>query len=176
MKTIKQKKSGILQTVFAFVFLLTALMFSNIITSQTIKSIDDQLKELKSGNLKSDINEAQKIESLYYNFNPGLIINRDGLKKSSVSDPIVLDLNISDISGLYKRNPEFATIEMIRVNVESGNDIVALKLASLNGFKSLKYVVFQCGFNCNSDYVKTTLITGTPSQKLSVLYLVSIPE
>lgn len=176
MKTIKQKKSVILQTVFAFVFLLSALMLSNTVNSQTVKSMDDRIKELKSGELKSYSNEAQKLESLYYDFNPGLVINSNGLKKNDVSDPVVIDVNISDISGLYKNDSKFGTIEMIRINVESKENIVALNPEKLNGFKSLKYIVFQCGFNCNSEFVKTNLITGPTSQNLSVLYLVSIPE
>ncbi len=181
MKTIKQIKERInLKTFLAFGISLLAVIFSNNAISQTITSMDEQLSELKTTTAKADpksnLSEAQKIRGLYYDYNPGLVINGGELKNKAVSNPVVIDLNIKDISGLYKRNSEFSTIEMIRFNVESKKDISALNLEKLVGFNSLKYIVFQCGFDCNSEFVKSNLVVGNTSQKISVIYLVSIPE
>lgn len=181
MKTNQQiSKLGNLKIFFTLSISVLAIIFSNNANSQTIKSMDEQLKELQATEIKSgsktNNSESQKLQSLYYNYNPGLVINSGELKNKEVSNPVVLDLNIKDISGLYKRNSEFATIEMIRFNVVSKKDITALSIDKLVGFNSLKYVVFQCGFDCDSEFVKSNLLSGNPTQKISVLYLVSIPE
>lgn len=163
-----------------FWILLLATTFSNVVNSQTIKSMDEQLADLRKleikGNSKTNYNEAQKLHGLYYDYNPGLVIKGSELKNTEISNPIVLDLDVIDVSGLYLRNPEFATIEMIRFSVKSKEDAIALNLEKLVGFNSLKYIVFQCEFNCDYDYVKSRMLSGNPLQKISVIYLVSIPE
>jgi hypothetical protein len=65
---------------------------------------------------------------------------------------------------------------MIRINVEQSGRMIPLDISKLSGFKTLKYIVFQCGFDCNAGFVKNNLISGTGLENYTILYLVSIPE
>jgi hypothetical protein len=143
--------------------------------SQTIKSFDEYESELtlaKSGGITS----AEKLHKLYYEFNPGLVIKNTTVTETSVLAPVVIDVNLSEMSGLYEKNKKFESIEMIRINVEQSGRMIPLDISKLSGFKTLKYIVFQCGFDCNAGFVKNNLISGTGLENYTILYLVSIPE
>lgn len=143
--------------------------------SQTVKSFDDYCTELRS--VKSvGATSAENLNKLYFEFNPGLVVTNADVKETSVSTPVVIDVNISEVAGLYEKNKKFETVEMIKINVDRPGSLNALDLGKLSGFSSLKYVVFQCGFQCNANYVKNNLIAGRSLDNHTILYLVSIPE
>jgi len=169
-KKIKKAQITILITLFLTLFLIPLNL-----KSQTVKSFDEFSNELKAS--KSDeITSAEKLHKLFFDFNPGLAIKNTTVKETSDLAPVVIDVNLSEMLGLYENNKKFESVEMIRINVEQSSKMIALDLGKLNGFKSLKYIVFQCGFDCNAGFVKSNLITGTGLDNYTILYLVSIPE
>jgi hypothetical protein len=168
------KKVEVLSLLFLTIF-ISFFLLPKTANSQTVKSFDEYSTELKS--VKSvGATSAENLNKLYFEFNPGLVVTNTNVKETSVSTPVVIDVNISEVAGLYKRNKKFETVEMIKINVDSPSSLSALDLGKLSGFSSLKYIVFQCGFQCNADYVKNNLIAGRSVENHTILYLVSIPE
>jgi len=176
MKTIilKMKKVQHLSLIIILLIFGVFVLPTNA-NSQTVKSFDDYSTELKSVKSVGETS-AESLTKLYFEFNPGLVVTNTDVKETSVSTPVVIDVNISEIAGLYEKNKKFETVQMIKINVELPNRIKALDLVKLSGFSSLKYIVFQCGFNCDADYVKNNLIEGLSLENHTILYLVSIPE
>ena len=178
MKTnILKIKKEMIQHLTILIVMITVSVFTlnKTANAQIVKSFDEYNTELKS--VKSvGATSAENLNKLYFEFNPGLVVNKTDVKETSVSVPVVVDVNISEIAGLYEKNKKFETVQMIKINVERPNEIKALDLVKLSGFSSLKYIVFQCSFECNVDYVKNNLISGRSLENHTILYLVSIPE
>jgi len=89
----------------------------------------------------------------------------------------------SDVSSLYEANPNFSSVELIKIVLEnSGTGQPSVDLNRLSDLKNLRYILFEfhyspCGNRtdeCLPSLVGGMVVSGP--QEVTVFYNLSIPE
>jgi len=158
---VLQTQSWLRNLVLASIMMLFILP----IQAQQIYELDSWVNAKKMQKSAGNVNEGVRVASLAYELNTMLYYENGIAKTYGEGKPVFLEAEVSDIPALYKSNVMFDNVELIRIKLR--NNVTQknlLNVASLSHFKSLKYIVLECAYNCNAQdlakrYIGSTNVT-----------------
>lgn len=115
--------------------------------------------------------------------NPTLYIENGEHKVFGEASPLVVILQGNEVSSLYEANPQFSSVELIKIVLENpGTGQPTVDLNRLPDFKNLRYILVEfhyspCGNQtdeCLPSLVGGMVVSGP--QEVTVFYNLSIPE
>lgn len=132
--------------------------------------------------------EDTRLQTFISELKPSIYIIKGKPVVYGNNDPLTLFVNADDISILYNKQTEFASVELIQVRVQTIEDEnVKIDRARLGAFTSLKYILFVyeysvCGGSedesCLESKTSGSVINPPPIQEDSVrtFYQLCIPQ
>lgn len=144
-----------------------------------------EVRELNSVLSGNDV-EINQIRSLVNDLQPALYYQQGELIGDRVVTPLLIDTDAASLNQIYANNPQFSNVQIIRIRLNSPEDLnVNLDISRLEFFPNLKYVYFLCTFDicedessksvCEIGKISKMIISGE-SSKIKFFYLISIPS
>ena len=115
--------------------------------------------------------------------NPTIYIENGELKVFGEASPLVVILQGSEVSSLYEANPQFSSVELIKIVLENpGTGQPSVDLNRLPDLKNLRYILVEFHYNpcgnqtdeCLPSLVGGMVVSGP--QEVAIFYNLSIPE
>lgn len=124
----------------------------------------------------NDKSSTIDLYSLFYDNQPSLLIaNEKTVHTNTAYESLVLELNVSDLQLLNNKTHDFKNIQLIRIIYNQYDNPSKFVLSDISDFASLKAIVFQCDFRCNTEKLKNIISVQT-KQHIPIYYLISIPQ
>lgn len=140
----KSPSSGSLKLALSSFLLLIILSLTG------FRASAQEVSEL-TGVLSGDDQTAGELRTLY-ELVPTLYIYAGGPFRTNLEPPAGIDVEAGSMDQLYAANPEYSTVQIIRIRIKTPEDLnLALDVSRLAGFNSLKYVYFLCGLEICED-------------------------
>jgi len=92
------------------------------------------------------------LQDLVTGLNPTLFISNGEIKTTGQGSPEVVICDGSSASLLYRSNPSFKKVKLLRINIPSPKEIPdPIDLEALQGFENLQFVYFVFGYDVCGD-------------------------
>lgn len=165
-------KNTILNTLkgkFSLLLVLCTLSLS--LPAQQIKELGSYLAELNATGKDVQMALAVQLDSLTSDIKPTVNIGST-ISANSVETPVRALVKARAVSKLSLNEPLYAGVELITLRIRSAADMnFLLNLNTLPGFPVLRFVLFQCEFECNPEDLESLYL---PNPAITVLYRISI--
>lgn len=155
------------------IFLLALAMTG--IQAQSIFSVDEGMSVISH-------EEGLRLQSLMSEQHPSVYITNTDVKTYGEGAPVAAYCDGSAVSRLYEQHAAFQQVELIKINVSQAGKSTQLNLNSLQGFQSLKYIVYVYNYDvCGGKSTQclqamvSNLVRGNNPQVMT-MYSLSIAE
>jgi hypothetical protein len=161
------------------------LLLAFCISLLVIKVSAQEVRELNSV-LSGNNTEVNRLRSLVNDIQPTLFFQQSEVIGDKVEAPVIIDADAASENQLYTNNPKFNSVEIIRIRINSPEDMkLVLDISRLESFTNLKYIYFLCAFDiCEEQSSKSACEIGKISKmmssggnsKIKFFYEISIPS
>lgn len=160
------------------------LLLAFCISILVLKVSAQEVRELNSV-LSGNNTEANRLRSLVNDIQPALSFQQSEVMGDKTEAPVLLDADVASVNQLYINNPKFNSVEIIRIRINSPEDLkLALDISRLGSFTNLKYIYFLCAFDiceeqssksaCEIEKILKMISSG--ESKIKFFYEISIPS
>ncbi len=181
-KQIKTEKSSFLNS---FKFASGRLLLAFCISFFAFSVSAQEVKEL-SGLLNGNTEDINHLRSLVNDIQPTFYFQQSELIGDKGEMPTLIDTDVASVNQLYKDNPAYSSVEIIRIRISSPEDLnLILDISRLSAFLSLKYVYFLCDFKICGEQSAISdceigkiakMISPEENRGITFIYLISIPS
>ena len=161
------------------------LLLALCISLLTLKVSAQEVRELNSV-LSGNNNEANRLRSLVNDIQPTLSFQQNEVIGDKAGAPVLIDADVASVNQLYLNNPKFNSVEIIRIRINSPEDLnLVVDMSRLESFTNLKYLYFLCAFDiCEEQSSKSAceigkiikMISSGGNSKIKFFYEISIPS
>ena len=120
------------------------------------------------------VTESKEINSLVYDLHPTIFISDTEIKTFGQEAPVKAEFNAGNYTSLQTSNPDFNAVKLLTIKAnEAANLNANIDVSALTAFRSLKYILIECSFNCNSGEIQNLF---SNLEDIVVLYIIATPE
>ncbi|WP_424494027.1 hypothetical protein [Salinimicrobium sp. GXAS 041] len=161
-----------------FLLGMAVLFLSNSVKTHAQNYQVTNLEELQgtvaNSNQRYSSNEIEELEKLVYGSNATIIISNTGAQILGSGVPTVAVFDTNNLQALQKSNPDFNSVRLLKLKVDSSADLKrSIDLSSLNEFSNLKYILIQCAFNCSSSQLQN-IFSNVGNKR--IVYMIATPK
>lgn len=157
-----------------FASLLFIITLTSVRVYSQTKELHQSIQSLQKSPTSLDQTRAQKIKKLIYDIQPTVYITKREAKTLIDGTPLVIDIEITEISKLYSKNSNYDKVELLKIRVNNATQAnTTLNIPLLTHLKSLKYIQFVFSFNTSPSSIDALYV---PDARVSVFYTIELPE
>ncbi|WP_037314755.1 hypothetical protein [Salegentibacter sp. Hel_I_6] len=166
--------------VISFYGIILTFLIANTFTvsaqdSYTITNFDELIKQNSNSNRNQQSYSEEEIEilkSLIFDLNPLIIINGTESKKLGEGNPKLVIVKSDNLSQLASNIEEMQNVILLNIKHSLSTTPGLLDLSAIK-ISSLKYVLIECDFECNTRNIEK-ILKNTSSVK--VLYRTTLEQ
>lgn len=173
-KLTAKKRHAVARVTKLFLPLLLGLLFMSAITVPMYMSFQIAMQSLEPAS-------TVRLQSLVSDIHPTAYLTQGVINAPKGEAPVVAICDAASVNLLYGNNPLLSQVEMVRITVNSVNDLPAsIDLIQLEGLTNLKYLLVEFGYEAcdeNSNICLNSILKGFiegNSSQIIVIYSPSI--
>ena len=127
--------------------------------------------------------EYSYLSQLVYNLQPTITLTNEGKLFYGESNFLVVECPPALLPQLYAQDNLFATVELLRIKIESPQDEFLLNLSDLTSFSNLQYVQLIFLYNISEEDLENNFLYNyavshvlPKDTHVTVMYQVNAPE
>ena len=120
------------------------------------------------------VTESKEINSLVYDLHPTVFISDTEIKTFGQEAPVKAEFYPGSYTSLQRSNPDYNAVKLLTIKAnEAANFNTRIDVSTLTAFRSLKYILVECSFNCSSGEIQNLF---SNLEDVVVLYIIATPE
>ncbi|GHA50130.1 hypothetical protein GCM10007103_33680 [Salinimicrobium marinum] len=120
------------------------------------------------------LNESEEINSLVYDIHPTVFISDAEIKTFGQEAPVKAEFHAANYTLLQTTNQNYNAVKLLTIKINKAADLNAtIDAATLTAFRSLKYILIECSFDCNSTAIQNLF---SNLEDILVFYIIATPE